>query len=93
MLQIITNNEDFEALLSKVVQLAVENLPAQPGALKPDIMTGEQVCEKLDITIQTLIKWRQKGKVPFLKIGSAVRYDFNKVVSALEVDIKKGTRS
>jgi hypothetical protein len=90
MLQIITNHEDFEALLSKVVLLAVENLPAQPGAPKPDIMTGEQVCEKLSITIQTLIKWRDKGKVPFLQIGSSIRYDFNKVISALEVNKKKG---
>jgi excisionase family DNA binding protein len=57
---------------------------------QPDIMTGEELCKKLDVTIQTLIRWRHKGKIPYLQIGSSIRYDFNKVLDALEVSKKKG---
>lgn len=56
----------------------------------PAIITGEELCKKLDVTIQTLIRWRQKGKIPYLQIGSSIRYDLNKVIEALEVGKKKG---
>ena len=63
---------------------AISQLP------KPDIITGEQLCKKLDVTIQTLIRWRHKGKIPYMQIGSAIRYDLNKVLEAIEVGKKKG---
>jgi hypothetical protein len=56
----------------------------------PEIITGEDLSKKLGVTIQTLIRWRQKGKIPFLQIGNSIRYDFNKVIEALEVNKKKG---
>jgi DNA-binding transcriptional MerR regulator len=59
----------------------IEGIKIEP---KPEIMTGEQLCEKLDVTIQTLIRWRQKGKIPYFQIGSSIRYDFKKVLNALE---------
>lgn len=57
---------------------------------KPHIMTGGELCKNLDVTIQTLIRWRHKGKIPYLQIGSSIRYDFNKVLDALDVSKKKG---
>ncbi len=92
MLQIITDQEEFKELAFKMVRLAIESLPAGNTVPKPEIMTGEQVCEKLSITIQTLMRYRQKGKIPFIQIGSSIRYDFNKVIEALEVTSKKGAR-
>jgi len=50
---------------------------------EPPINT-KQLCEFLDITEPTCIRWRKKGKIPFFTIGSAIRYDKNKVVKALE---------
>ncbi len=93
MLQIITNDAEFKGVMLEAVQWAVENMPAQKQLPKPDIMTGEELCEKLDVTIQTLIRWRQKGKIPFLQIGSSIRYDFNKVLEAIEVGKKKGVKA
>lgn len=55
-----------------------------------EIITGEELCKKLDVTIQTLIRWRHKGKIPYLQLGSSIRYDFNKVLDALEVTKKRG---
>lgn len=53
------------------------------SANEPPINT-KQLCEFLDITEPTAAKWRNKGKIPFFQIGSAIRYDRNKVVKALE---------
>ena len=57
----------------------------------PEIINGDALCKKLGVTIQTLIRWRQKGKIPFLQIGSSIRYDLNKVLDCLE-DKKKGAK-
>ncbi|MBC7745671.1 MAG: helix-turn-helix domain-containing protein [Flavobacterium sp.] len=55
-----------------------------------DLVDGEQLSKKLGITIQTLIRWRQKGKIPFLQVGKSIRYDLNKVLESLEK--KKGAK-
>ena len=70
----------------------LENFSPQTPNLhpKPEILTGEELCKKLGVTIQTLIRWRHKGKIPFMRIGSSIRYDFIKVLEAIEVGKKKG---
>jgi hypothetical protein len=90
MLQIITEKEDFRGIALEMMQWAADNMPAQNLTTKPDIMTGEELCQKLDVTIQTLIRWRHKGKIPYFQIGSSIRYDFNKVLDSIEVSKKKG---
>ena len=80
-------------LLDKVGNL--ERIMGNPvkSESKPEIITGEDLCKKLDITIQTLIRWRQKGKIPYLQIGSSIRYDLNKVLDAIEIGKKKGAKA
>ena len=39
------------------------------------LMTAPQVAEWLGVKESTIRKWRFLGKIPFLKIGSAIRYD------------------
>ena len=76
----------FEVILAKLnrIEEAINQIPT-PEALPPmEILNGEQLAEKLNITVQTLHKWRGKKKVPFLQIGSAIRYDLYKVLKALE---------
>lgn len=68
------------------------NIPAK-NQREPVIINGEDLCKKLDITIQTLIRWRQKEKIPYLQIGSSIRYDLNKVLDAIEVGKKKGAKA
>ena len=90
MLQIITEREEIRGIALEMMQWAIENMPESNQTPQPEIMTGEELCKKLDVTIQTLIRWRHKGKIPYLQIGSSIRYDFNKVLDALEVTKKKG---
>jgi excisionase family DNA binding protein len=51
-------------------------------------VTTKQLCEFLGITEPTVIRWRKKGKIPFMQIGSAVRFNLPAVISALEVKRK-----
>lgn len=70
----------------------LEKFSPQSPILQPklEILTGEELCKKLGVTIQTLIRWRHKGKIPFMRIGSSIRYDFIKVLEAIEVTKKRG---
>ena len=51
-------------------------------------VTTKQLCEFLRVTEPTIIRWRKKGKIPFMQIGSAVRFNLPAVISALEVKRK-----
>ena len=90
MIQIITDKSEFQLVALEMMQWAIENMPKSKPELQPEIMTGEELCKKLGVTIQTLIRWRHKGKIPFMRIGSSIRYDFIKVLEAIEVGKKKG---
>jgi excisionase family DNA binding protein len=49
----------------------------------------QKACEILQITEPTIIRWRNKGKIPFIQIGSSIRYDMNEVVKTLKIKAKK----
>lgn len=49
-----------------------------------EIVSGEVLCERFSITRQTLGRWRDQKRIPFIQVGSIIRYDFLKVVEALE---------
>ncbi|WP_158995207.1 helix-turn-helix domain-containing protein [Mucilaginibacter sp. L196] len=54
-------------------------------------MNTKQLINFLDITEPTLIRWRKKGKIPFLKIGSRILYQKSAVLAAIEN--KKGGKN
>ena len=43
----------------------------------------KDLCYFLNITEPTLIRWRKKGKIPFMKIGSRILYQKSEVLDAL----------
>ncbi|MEQ7798180.1 helix-turn-helix domain-containing protein [Pedobacter sp. ASV1-7] len=59
-----------------------------PPKNEPPITT-KQLCEFLGITEPTVIRWRKKGKIPFMQIGSSIRFDVAAVLASLEVKNKK----
>jgi len=90
MIQIISSQEALQETFNQMFKDALKSLPNQEAEKETILMTGEELCKKLDVTIQTLIRWRHKGKLPYLQIGSSIRYDFNKVLDALEGSKKRG---
>ena len=83
-----------ETLVSPLEELtdAIRNVVREelskvsPEDLQPpqDLLTEKEVLKKLGITQPTISKWRQKGKIPFVRVGSSIRYDLGKVIKALE---------
>lgn len=48
------------------------------------ILDTDQLMLKLGVTRPTLSKWRKENRIPFIQVGSVVRYDLDKVLEALE---------
>ena len=94
-MQFITTREELQAILNRAVKTAMDETindrHADPGD-GIEIIDTKELCERLAITQQSVIRWRHKGKIPFLQIGSTVRFNFPAVVKALEVSRKKGGR-
>lgn len=49
-----------------------------------EIVNQKELCIRFDLSEPTVIRWRDKGLIPFMRVGSAVRYDVNLVAKALE---------
>jgi excisionase family DNA binding protein len=47
-------------------------------------ISTKELISFLDITEPTLIRWKKKGKIPFLQIGSRILYQKSAVLAALE---------
>ena len=80
---------NINELMLKIDNL--EKLLTTPGESKLiEIIDTKELCKRLNITEPTVIRWRKKGLVPFLNIGSSVRFNYENVLHALEV--KKGKK-
>ena len=54
------------------------------GENSMSLLSAEQVAELTGLAPDTLAQWRsQRRGIPYLKIGRAVRYDFNDVQAYL----------
>ena len=47
--------------------------------LVTQLMTAAQCAEFLQVKIDTLYVWTSNRKIPFRKVGGALRFDFNEV--------------
>ncbi len=54
----------------------------------PRIVDAKELQEILGISEASLIRYKKKGIIPFLKIGGSYRYNVDRVLKSLEV-IKK----
>lgn len=84
MFQIVANPDELRALFLDVAKEVLAS--NSPAPVKPvEIIDRKTLISRLDISEPTAIRWQQKGKIPYLKIGSAIRYEWHSVVEALTV--------
>ena len=62
---------------------------AQAPDKEPKLIDTNELCERVDITPVTACHWRQKGILPFLKIGDSIRYDWDQVVVMMRENANK----
>jgi excisionase family DNA binding protein len=84
-IQIISTPSELQALIDSSVKQAFEKL--SPNFKRDETndtpVSTKEICKFLNITEPTLIRWRQKGKIPFLRIGGRLMYQKSAVVEAL----------
>jgi excisionase family DNA binding protein len=77
--------EELKEMIKQAVVEALATMPQpqnKPAEIPP--ITTKELCKFLNITTPTVIRWRKKGKIPFINIGSAIRFNLTDVMSALE---------
>lgn len=81
--------DDLTELIAKAVRVEMSKLysTTEPEAVK--LITEKELCGYLGISLPTAIRYRVKGMIPFIQIGSSIRYDVNAVVKALTVNEKR----
>lgn len=72
--------EELKAIKDQLKEIS----EAQTVNPQSEVISDKTLCERLEITRQTLNRWRKQGRIPFIQIGSVLRYDYPKVLEALE---------
>jgi len=89
----VIDHSNFPGYLGQLLEdvTTIKHLLSQqaPAVAPTKPVTTKQLCEYLNITEPTVLRWRAKGAIPFFRIGSAVRYDLPKVIAALESKPKR----
>ena len=82
--------ENLVEILKREIQRQVEIKLSEYKLVKESnkqeigkIITESELCKRLNISRQTISKYRKENKIPFLKIGDNIRYELEKVVKAI----------
>ena len=49
-----------------------------------EILSENQLCERLNLSRTTISRYRKENKIPYLKVGNNIRYEYNKVLKSIE---------
>ena len=76
----------FEKIDTQLRELLdkVNNISALPPPNYTEIITQDELCKRLMISKPTIIRWAKKKKIPLIKIGKSVRFNWQSVIEALE---------
>jgi len=82
----LATESQLKSVVMECVKEALQGVtPTQAGYdAHPEIIDTKALLTRLDLSEPTVIRYRQKGVIPFLQVGSAIRYDYRKVLDALE---------
>jgi predicted DNA-binding transcriptional regulator AlpA len=92
MHQIVTTTftpEEFNSFIENAFNRVVTSISAK-SLNQSEIIDRQELIKRLCITEPTIIRWERKGKIPSLRIGGSVRYNWKAVLEALETKKKSG---
>ncbi|MDY0199373.1 MAG: helix-turn-helix domain-containing protein [Tenuifilaceae bacterium] len=74
---------------TELIELIVKNRPEKEKAyLDEELMTSKELALYLDVTQQTLIRWRQQGIIPFYGNGKTILHKKSEIMAALRQNPK-----
>ena len=62
----------------------IKSISALPPPNHTEIITQDELCKRLMISKPTIIRWAKKKKIPLIRIGRSVRFNWQSVIDALE---------
>ena len=79
-------NNPFECINQQLKDILdrLNNISANPPPQAIDIITQDELCKRLMISKPTIIRWVKKKKIPTIRIGRSVRFNWQSVIEALE---------
>lgn len=80
---IILTEQQLEDFAQRILEGYKASAPKTELPSAAEIITPEQLCKRLAISKQTQIRFRKKGKIPWLQIGTSIRYNWQEVLKAL----------
>ncbi len=75
----------FEALLRRIVREEVQAAIGQNGH-QPELLTSEQLAEKLKVPLSWVYEQSRMGKIPTHKLGRYIRFDLHEVLASQKKD-------
>lgn len=70
------------------IKKAIAEMPRPETPTPAEIIDTAELCRRLDISDNTATKWRQRKKIPFIKLDGVIRYNWPAVVASLETKSK-----
>jgi hypothetical protein len=77
-------NNPFESIMNELNEIKQMVAVQRTTEAAPEIIDRKELQKRLKVSEPTIISWDKKKKIPCFRIGSAIRYDWNKVLKALE---------
>jgi excisionase family DNA binding protein len=53
------------------------------------LLTDTEVAKRFNVSLRTIIDWRNQGRLPYLRIGRSIRYRPESIAALLE-KLEKG---
>jgi excisionase family DNA binding protein len=76
-IRLLSFRESFVALIAAMKTSAASPIGSQ-------LLTDKSVAEKINVSMRTVIDWRNAGKIPFIRIGRSIRYRPESIRALLE---------
>lgn len=85
---------DIDIILDRLksIEDKLMSIPAITSSVAPEIIDTKELCIRLNISEPTVMKWRLKNKIPFIKVGSTIRYNWPSVVSHIGQSERRATQ-
>jgi len=76
----------YEMLTKQLQEISerLDYISTIPPPIGVEIITQVELCKRLGLSKPTVIRWAKKGKIPSLRIGKSIRYNWYSVIEALE---------
>lgn len=83
---IILDSQEFHKVIKNAIEstlVSIKENASLSTSTPNDLLSTEQLAQKLQVSDQTINRWRKKNRIPFVKIGKSFRFDLEQVLQVL----------